>query len=392
MPQLTEPANLPPVPYNSTTIFNNTTIRQTIQITHPSDTLRLRLSNAFGVEDLSITKVAISLPVEQKLGVSAIQPNTTTEVFFSGKSETVVPTGGLVVSDPVRFPINAQTVISIDAYLRRGQGGGAVTSHPGSRTTSWMSFGDRVGAKNFTDPSVDSVDHWYYISAVEALLTHTSASCAIIGDSITDGRGSDTNRNNRWPDLLSKKMQETPTTPTITLLNQAAGGNRVLADGLGPNVISRLDRDILAQSGVQYAIVFEGVNDIGTADTDPKTQQDIGDRLITAYQQIVTRLHAASLPVFGATITPFGAPGNASDAQPYSDPEREKTRQRVNRWIRTSGVYDAVLDFDRVLRDPEIPTQLAERYDSGDYLHPNVAGYQALADYFPLEVFGGVGG
>lgn len=182
-------------------------------------------------------------------------------------------------------------------------------------------------------------------------------------------------------------MKQTPTTKSIALLNQAAGGNRILADGLGPNVISRIDRDALAQSGVQYAIVFEGVNDIGVADADPEVQKKIGDRLIVAYQQIVTRLHAARIPVFGATITPFGAPGNASDVQPYSDPIREGTRQRINDWIRTSGVFDAVLDFDEVLRDPNVPAQLADQYDSGDYLHPNVAGYQALADYFPLDLF-----
>ncbi|KAB8264183.1 SGNH hydrolase-type esterase domain-containing protein [Aspergillus pseudonomiae] len=390
MPQLTEPANLPPPPYNSSTsIFQNTTIRQTIRVTQPGPEIRLRLSNTFGLEALSITKVAISLPVDQKLGTSAIQSNTTKDVLFSGSADTIIPNGGLAVSDPIVFPVEAQDTLAIDIYLQQGQGGGAITSHPGSRTTSWMSSGDWVGRKNLTDPSVDSVDHWYFISAIEALLPSTSHSCAIIGDSITDGRGSDTNKNNRWPDLLLTRMQQTPTTSSIALLNQAAGGNRILADGLGPNVLSRLDRDALAQSGVQYGIVFEGVNDIGVADADTEVQKQIGDRLIVAYQQIVTRFHAVGIPVFGATITPFGAPGNASDVQPYSNPIREDTRQRINEWIRTSGVFDAVLDFDQVLRDPEAPAQLADEYDSGDYLHPNVAGYQALADYFPLELFEG---
>ncbi|QMW44521.1 hypothetical protein G4B11_007941 [Aspergillus flavus] len=388
MPQLTEPANLPPPPYNSSTyIFQNTTIRQTIRVTQPGHEIRLRLSNAFGLEDLSVTKVAVSLPVDQKLGTSAIQSNTTRDVLFSGSADIVIPNGGLVVSDPIAFPVKAQDTLTIDIYLEQGQGGGAITSHPGSRTTSWMSLGDWIGKRNLTDSSVESVDHWYFISAIEAHLPSTSRSCAIIGDSITDGRGSDTNKNNRWPDLLLTRMQQTPTTNSIALLNQAAGGNRILADGLGPNVISRIDRDALAQSGVRYAIIFEGVNDIGVADADPEVQKKIGDRLIVAYQQIVTRLHAASIPVFGATITPFGAPANASDVQPYSDPIREDTRQRINEWIRTSGVFDAVLDFDQVLRDPEAPAQLADEYDSGDYLHPNVAGYQALADYFPMDLF-----
>ncbi|KAF5861447.1 hypothetical protein ETB97_012926 [Aspergillus alliaceus] len=388
MPQLTEPANLPPPPYNSSTsIFQNTTIRQTIRVTQPGDEIRVRLSNAFGLDDLSITKVAVSLSAGQKLGTSIVQPNTTKEVAFSDSPDTIIPNGGLVVSDPINLSVKAQDTLTIDIYLQHGQSGGAITSHPGSRTTSWMSFGNWVGRTNFTDSSVNSVDHWYFISAIEALLPPTAHSCALVGDSITDGRGSDTNKNNRWPDLLLAKMQQNPKTTSIALLNQAAGGNRILADGLGPNVLARLDRDVLAQSGVQYAIVFEGVNDIGVADTDPASQEKIGDKLIASYQQIVTRLHAAQIPVFGATITPFGAPGNASNTQPYSDPEREKTRQRINEWIRTNGLFDAVLDFDRVLRDPEAPSRLKSEYNSGDYLHPNAAGYQALADYFPLGLF-----
>ncbi|KAE8393130.1 SGNH hydrolase-type esterase domain-containing protein [Aspergillus alliaceus] len=388
MPQLTEPANLPPPPYNSSTsIFQNTTIRQTIRVTQPGDEIRVRLSNAFGLDDLSITKVAVSLSAGQKLGTSIVQPNTTKEVAFSDSPDTIIPNGGLVVSDPINLSVKAQDTLTIDIYLQHGQSGGAITSHPGSRTTSWMSFGNWVGRTNFTDSSVNSVDHWYFISAIEALLPPTARSCALVGDSITDGRGSDTNKNNRWPDLLLAKMQQNPKTTSIALLNQAAGGNRILADGLGPNVLARLDRDVLAQSGVQYAIVFEGVNDIGVADTDPASQEKIGDKLIASYQQIVTRLHAAQIPVFGATITPFGAPGNASNTQPYSDPEREKTRQRINEWIRTNGLFDAVLDFDRVLRDPEAPSRLKSEYNSGDYLHPNAAGYQALADYFPLGLF-----
>jgi lysophospholipase L1-like esterase len=182
-------------------------------------------------------------------------------------------------------------------------------------------------------------------------------------------------------------MQKSSSTSSIALLNQAAGGNRVLADGLGPNALGRIDRDVLAHSGVRYAMLFEGVNDIGTAPATVDAQQAIGDRLIVAYRQIATRIHAAGIPIFAATITPFSAPPANATIQPYSDPTREKTRTRVNDWIRTSGVFDAVIDFDAVLRDPSIPSQLAPQYDSGDYLHPNVKGYQVLADAFPLEIF-----
>lgn len=182
-------------------------------------------------------------------------------------------------------------------------------------------------------------------------------------------------------------MQKHQSTKSISILNQAAGGNRILHDGLGPNVISRMDRDVLAQPNVKYAMIFEGVNDIGVADSDVQSQTEIGDRLIVAYQQVATRVHTAGLPFFGATITPFGTPPSSNYTQPYSNAEREKTRQRINAFIRVSDVFDAVLDFDRVLRDPNAPSQLLARYDSGDHLHPNVVGYQALADYFSLSLF-----
>jgi lysophospholipase L1-like esterase len=169
------------------------------------------------------------------------------------------------------------------------------------------------------------------------------------------------------------------------VVNQAAGGNRVLYDGLGPNADSRIERDVIAQSGVKYAMIFEGVNDIGVAATDPVNQTITGDRLIQAFKQIITRVHTFGIPMFGATITPFGCPN--STLQPYSDPEREKTRLRVNDWIRESGWFDAVIDFDEIVRDPQNATQLAPYFDSGDCLHPSPAGYREMADKFPVHVF-----
>ncbi|EAW11723.1 SGNH/GDSL hydrolase family protein [Aspergillus clavatus NRRL 1] len=388
MPQLVEPYNLPPTPFNSTdAVMSNATIRQTLRVTLNADKIRLRVSNAFGVNDLTVTSVAIGLPADQKLGTSVLQQGSSKKVTFSGNQKIVIPNGALAVSDPIDLPVKAQSTLLVDIYLAQGQRGNWITGHPGSRTTSWLSFGDWVGASNFTDSSALSTDHWYFISAIEAPLPPSTSSFAIVGDSITDGRGSDTNKNNRWPDRLNLRMQKHRPTSSIALLNQAAGGNRILADGLGPNTLSRIDRDVLAHSGVRYAMIFEGVNDIGVAADEAAAQKDIGDRLLVAYAQIATRVQAAGIPIFGATVTPFGSPASSNYTQPYSGVEREKTRQRVNEWIRSSGVFDAVLDFDKALRDPRAPDQLAERFDSGDHLHPNVKGYQALADYFPLNVF-----
>lgn len=188
----------------------------------------------------------------------------------------------------------------------------------------------------------------------------------------------------RWPDRLLVKMQQNRATNNIAILNQAAGGNRILLDSLGPNAEGRIDRDVLAHADVEYAMIFEGVNDIGVAPATEAAQAIVGDRLILAFQQIVTRIQAFEIPVFAATITPFC--GNVT-IQPYSDPIREQARQKVNKWIRTSGVFDAVIDFDAIIRDPKNGSVLNPIYDSGDFLHPNVAGYQKLADEFPLSIF-----
>lgn len=192
---------------------------------------------------------------------------------------------------------------------------------------------------------------------------------------------------NRWPDLVLARMQQSRDTDDISVLNQAAGGNRILYDGLGPNALGRIDRDVLAQSGIAYAMIFEGVNDIGTAATDAVSQTNVGDRIIAAYKQMVERVHAHNIPMFAATITPFSAPGYNVTAQVYSDPEREATRQRVNSFIRHGGVFDEVIDFDKILRNETFPYQIQTALQGGDWLHPNAMGYQKIAQAFPLDIF-----
>jgi lysophospholipase L1-like esterase len=209
---------------------------------------------------------------------------------------------------------------------------------------------------------------------------NSTATVAVLGDSLTDGRGSTTNGNDRWPDQLFDRLRADRRTAGVAVANQAAGGNRVLNDGLGPNALARLDRDVLAQSGVAWLIVFEGVNDIGTADADEAAQRDVADDLIAAYDQIIVRTHAQGIRVYGATLTPFG--GNT----PYDDEAgmRETARQRVNAWIRTAHRFDGVIDFDAAVRDPANPRRLRPAYDVGDHLHLNPAGYRALAGAVPV--------
>ncbi|MFC4008890.1 SGNH/GDSL hydrolase family protein [Nonomuraea purpurea] len=206
---------------------------------------------------------------------------------------------------------------------------------------------------------------------------YTTSALALLGDSLTDGRGSTTNRNDRWPDQLFDRLHSTG----IAVANQAAGGNRVLSDGLGPSALARFDRDILALSGLRWLIVFEGVNDLGTAEPGQAAQKQAADDLIAAYEQIIVRAQAHDLLVYGATLTPFG--GN----DPYDEGHREAARQAVNDWIRTGGGFDAVIDFDRAVRDPAEPGRLLPRFDIGDHLHLSPAGYKALAEAVPARLF-----
>ncbi|KAI0746578.1 extracellular GDSL-like lipase/acylhydrolase [Daedaleopsis nitida] len=389
MPQLTEPANLPNPPFNTTgLVFANTTLRQTIHVTAPSSRIRLRISNAFGTTSLPITAATIARPANGAPGTSAIDTSSVKTLTFSGSPSFTIPNGALVVSDPIDFDIKAQTELTISLFLQSGQVGNDITSHPGSRTTSFMTFGNQVSAANLTG-QVQSVAHWYFISTLDAWVPTSISTVAIVGDSITDGRGSDTDRNNRWPDLLLARLQSSGDAflKNLAFANQAAGGNRILADGLGPNAIGRFDRDVLSQPGVRFSMIFEGVNDIGVAAATTADQQAIGDTVIAAYKQLILRAHAAGLPMFGATITPFSAPGFNASIQPYSSAVREATRQRVNDFIRSGGWFDAVADFDAVVRDPAAPSQLKAEFNSGDFLHPNVAGYTAIANAFPVKIF-----
>ena len=243
-------------------VFVNATIRQTLFLTAQANQIRLKISNVFGGSNLPITAVTVALPANNTAGIHQIQPKTVQKVTFSGKAGISIPNGALAVSDPINFPIKAQQIVTVTMYLATGQTTNSITSHPGSRTTSWWQFGNAVDAAQLavTDATTQSAAHWYFLSSIEAWVQPKQSSFLIVGDSITDGRGSTTNANNRWPDLLLRRLQTTAATKQISIGNLAAGGNRILADGLGPNAFGRIDRDVLAHPGVGYAMIFEGVN------------------------------------------------------------------------------------------------------------------------------------
>ncbi|KAH7400328.1 SGNH hydrolase-type esterase domain-containing protein [Cadophora sp. MPI-SDFR-AT-0126] len=380
MSQLVEPDNLPPAPFRGgSATFSNATLRQTLHLTLTTSKLRIQFSNTFGTTPLPLTSASLALPLGGKAGSSKIQASPLAGLTFNGSSFVTIPPGKTVYTDPVEFAVQAQSMVSVSVYLKGGQAGNSITGHPGSRTTSWMEVGERVNASGVVGASTK---HWYFVSAVEAWAPKNTSAFVILGDSITDGRGSDDDMNNRWPDLLLAKMISSGIT-NISVNNQAAGGNRVLADGLGPSLISRYTRDALSQPGVKYILLFIGVNDIGSAPTDSNTQSQISASLISAFKTIIADCKKNGLVVFGGTITPFGGSG-----QSYSNAERERSRKRVNEWIlgREAG-FDAVVDFAGIVGDPGNVSQLRREYDGGDHLHPNGAGYRAMAEGFPIEIF-----
>lgn len=375
-PEPWSPSNMPPAPFTQQdTVLTDTTLRQTVHVSAGGDHIRLRFSNAFGGAVLPITKVSVALPSGGRAGTGAIREGTTRRVTFGGDSSVAVAVGAQAVSDPLDFRLAPGSNLTATVYLATGQASTAITSHPGSRTTSYLRAGDHVQDPDL--PGATVTDHWYFLSGVEVWSRSTTSATAVLGDSLTDGRA-------MWPDVLQQRLAAGGGGPVRTsVVNQAADGNRLLDDGLGPNGLARLDRDILPQSGVDRLIVFEGVNDIGTAAATPAAQKQTADAVIAAYDQIITRAHALGIRVYGATLTPFG--GNTG----YDDPDgfREGARQSVNTWIRTSGRFDEVIDFDRAARDPQSPRTLRPSLDVGDHLHLNPAGYRTLADAVPARLF-----
>ncbi|WP_422769067.1 SGNH/GDSL hydrolase family protein [Plantactinospora sp. WMMC1484] len=382
-PQQAAPEQLPPAPFIwGGGVLADSTLRQTIRVSVPGERIRLRLSNAFGGAPLPITAASVALPEGGRAGASAIRRDSACPVTFSGRSSVVVPVGAHLVSDPVALPVAARSNLTVSIYLAQGQASHRITSHPGSRTTSHLLPGDHATAAAL--PGATAVEHWYFLSGLEVPAGPATRVAAVLGDSLTDGRGSTTDGNDRWPDQLVDRLHAYGPTAHVAVANQATGGNRVLDDGLGPSALARLDRDVLAQSGVTWLVVFEGVNDIGTAEPTEAAQRAVGTDLVTAYDQIVTRAHAQGIRVYGATLTPFGG----SD---YDDRAgiREATRQAVNGWIRGGGRFDGVIDFDAAVRDPVSPRHLLPMADTGDHLHLNPAGYRLLADAVPARLFAG---
>lgn len=357
--------------------FSNQTIRMVVHASIGGNRVRVRLTNELGTQPLVIGAAHVAL---QSSGSSTVA-GSDRPLTFSGQSSITIPKGAPMLSDPVDLRVPALGNVVVTIYLPQPTPN--TTFHALGQQTTWISAGgDSTGATLF--PTATTTTSWYLLSALEVRAPTHSVAVATLGDSITDGYASTVDANRRWPNLLAERLQQSRRFDDVAVVDQGISGNRVLHDAIGPNALSRVDRDVLATSGVAFVTLLEGINDIGFSGAfnlpgEAVTAADI----IAGYRQIIARVHAQGLLIYGATLTPFEGtvfPGY------YSAPGEAK-REAVNAWIRTSGAFDAVIDFDRAVRDPSHPTRMLPAFDSGDHLHPNDTGYRAMANAIDLRLF-----
>ncbi len=359
--------------------FDDQTLRQIVHIGIGGDLLRVRFSNAFGTAPLTIESASVGVQDE----AATILPGTLREVTFGGEDFIEIPAGARVLSDPVRLPVSAEENLAISLYVAEETG--PPTLHTLAHQTSYIS-----GSGDFTlfedMPVVEETTSWFFLSGVEVLAREDRRAVVTLGDSITEGFASTTDANARYPDALQRRLLQR-FRGKVGVLNSGVSGNRILTDIFGPNALARLDRDVLTQSGVRYVILLEGINDIGIPelapilDLPPEAFREVAaEDIIAGMKQVILRARARGLTVYGGTILPY-------EGAIYFTPDGEAKRQAVNEWIRSSGTFDAVIDFDEAIRDPENPARMLPIYDSGDNLHPNDAGYQAMADAVDLSLF-----
>jgi len=380
-----EPADLDP--QEPVLNLEDQTVRERLRVSIGGPELRLRFSNEYGSAPLLIGSVTVALPNDP----ATVKPGSIQSVTFGWHSSIAIPAGAPALSDPIIFPVNQRSEISISIYfpkrvttptwhelaLKR-----AVLSPPGDHTHDEKIQGGTESPRSIS------------ISAVLVPARPAQHLVVAFGDSIVDGDGSTVDADHNWPSVLVRRLGKTPQGSKLAVVNEGIAGNRLLRDGplafLGSSALARFDRDALSVPGVTHVVLLEGINDIGFPGAklgefslaDPSDVRSPED-LIVAYQQLIARAHTRGIKLIGSTLTPcegVNIPGYYSDL-------KEATRQAVNKWIRTSRAFDGVIDFDAVLRDPDHPSRLLPRFASEDHLHPNDAGYEAMADALDVALF-----
>jgi len=356
--------------------FGGTTLREIAHISAGGEQVRVRFTNEFGTDPLTISDAHIALSA----GGSEIKQGTDHAVTFGGATSVRIPPGAAMYSDPVALAVQPLTDVAVSFYIP-SQIMRAETYHGFADQDNYIAGGDVAASSSLTDAT--KIESWYFFDGIDVTAADGARTIVTLGDSITDGAHSSLNANRRWPDVLAARLQADPHLKNVGVLNEGIGGNRVLNDSTGPSALARLDRDVLAQNGVRYVIVLESINDIGRWGRGRMQgpEDDVtAAQLENGLKQIVDVAHEHGLKIFGATLTPYGGAG-------YSSEKGEQIREAVNEWIRTSGMFDGVIDFDKIARDPQNITQFNPLFDSGDHLHPGDAGYKAMGEGIDLKLF-----
>jgi lysophospholipase L1-like esterase len=357
------------------------TLREVVHTSIGGSAIRIVLSNDFGAESLKVGEAQVALSSGK--ASDAVVAGSAHGITFGGQKSVAIPAGAIAISDPVEMTLAAQSNLAISLFVPR-QTLSRLSYHDLALSTTFVAKGDETAALALTKPKKDS--SWYLLKSVDVeVSTRDCAAIVTFGDSITDGARATPDANARWPDVLSSRLQADPTTKNLGVLNAGIGGNRILHDhahdSYGPNALARFDRDVLSLEGVKYVVILEGINDIGGLKHKSVPGNAVSaDDLIWGISQLIGRAHAHGIKVIGATLTPYEGAG-------YFTPEGEAIRETVNTWIRTSGVTDGVIDFDKATHDPKDPTRLRPAYDYGDHLHPNDAGYEAMGRGIDLNLF-----
>jgi lysophospholipase L1-like esterase len=359
----------PPRPAPPPSAFNNQTVRMIVRTSLGGSRLRVHLSNTFGTAPLSIGAAHVAFHGTD----SSIVPGSDRPLTFSGQASVVIPAGAEMVSDPVSLDVPKLSELAVSVFVPSDTGPASAHSL-GLHTTYISKEGDFTAAPEITEPTTSQ--SWYWISAVDVMAPANAGAIVAFGDSITDGATSTPNTDRSWPSVLAQRLQADRATADIAIVNEGISGNRVLGDGAGVSALARFDRDVIALAGVKWVMIMEGINDIGLGARQHTVDADM---LIGAMKQMIDRAHTHGIKVIGCTLTPYIGAAYASD-------EGEPMRVALNTFIR-SGAFDAVVDYDQITRDPNNPTQLLKDFNNTDHLHPNDAGYKAMADAVDLSIF-----
>ena len=358
--------------------FSNQTLRMNTRVSIGGQTLRVRLSNAYGSRPLPIGAAHIGL----RESGAGIVPGTDRTLTFGGGASATIAAGALLVSDPIELDVAALADVAVSIYL------------PGDVPASFGITGRYARQTNYISPPGDFAgsvvmpvgritDDWYFVSGIDVVSDRTTGGVVALGDSLTDANISTHDAYCRWPDQLARRLNARSGGRVLGVMNQGLGGNRILHDVRGDSGLRRFDRDVLAQPGVTHVIVVLGTNDLRNRWAKPE-EEVTAEQMIAGLKQMAVRAQVRGIRIFGGTLMPFE---NETFLVGAWTPAREAVRQAVNAWIREGGAFDAVIDFDQGVRDPEHPARMLPMYDCGDHLHPSDLGYNRMGDIIDLSLF-----